>query len=236
MNARRAGARPHRRRRGAFAILASAAASAFACASATTAQAQTSLSGSSISFKSNSSTTLSSQGYLGTYLVVPAGGATVNFTVNATAAAGATPAPQMNLVIADSVSGFTVSNTAASNYTTPSIALPAGTYFVRNERDVRRQCRRRPGVHGEQPRRQHGLRPAGDIRERRQHGRQRRCQRRARATRPTPTSRIFVKGRQRWRCAGRPASRCSPAPRCRRTSAATPSTSATPSPGTRRRK
>ena len=51
--------------------------------------AQTSLTGSSITLKSNTSTTLSSNGYLGTYLVVPAGGATVNFTVNATVSAGA---------------------------------------------------------------------------------------------------------------------------------------------------
>src|SRR5687768_6529252 len=99
------------------------------------ATAQTSLTGSSIAFRSNSSSTLSSTGYLGTYLVVPTGGATVNFNVTATASAGATAAPHMNLVIADSITGFSVANTSATNYATPNIALPAGTYFVRNERD-----------------------------------------------------------------------------------------------------
>jgi GH35 family endo-1,4-beta-xylanase len=97
--------------------------------------AQTSLTGASITHKSNNSATLSSIGYIGTYLVVPVGGATVNFTVNATAAAGVTTAPHMNLVIADSISGFSVGNTLATNYTTSNITLPAGTYFVRNERD-----------------------------------------------------------------------------------------------------
>src|SRR5688500_4415914 len=85
-------------------------ASAVACAGlASSANAQTSLTGSSIVLKSNASTTRSSQGYLGTYLLVPAGGAPVNLTATATAAAGA-PAPHMNLLIADSISGFTVNS------------------------------------------------------------------------------------------------------------------------------
>jgi len=111
------------------------AAAVVATSAASVASAQTSLTGSSIGIKSNSSATLASNGYLGTYLVVPSGGATVNFTINATASAGATPSPHMNLVIADSISGFTVGNTSATNYTTSNIALPAGTYFVRDERD-----------------------------------------------------------------------------------------------------
>lgn len=98
-------------------------------------QAQTSLTGSNFLLKSANSATLSSNGYIGTYLVVPAGGSTVNFTVNATAGSGATANPHMNLVIADSKFGFSVGSTSATNYTTNDVFLPAGTYFVRNERD-----------------------------------------------------------------------------------------------------
>jgi GH35 family endo-1,4-beta-xylanase len=97
--------------------------------------AQTSIAGGSLGLKSNNTNILSSNGYLGTYLVVPTGGATVNLTINATAASGASAAPHMNLVIADSIAGFSVTSTSSSNYSTPNITLPAGTYFVRNERD-----------------------------------------------------------------------------------------------------
>ena len=50
---------------------------------------QTSITGGNLVFKSlgTSSTTLSQTGYIGTYLTVPAGGATVNFDVNATGTA-----------------------------------------------------------------------------------------------------------------------------------------------------
>ena len=54
---------------------------------ATPAWSQTSLTGSSLVFKSAGSPTLSQTGYVGTYLTVPAGGATVNFDVNATGTA-----------------------------------------------------------------------------------------------------------------------------------------------------
>src|SRR5580765_6837354 len=123
-----------RHRRHSFALIAAAAGAIAACWSAT-ARAQTSITGNNIALKSSSSTTLGSNGYLGTYLTIPAGGATVNFTVNATASAGATAAPHMNLVIADSLAGFNIASTSATNYTTPSVTLPAGTYFVRDERD-----------------------------------------------------------------------------------------------------
>ena len=54
------------------------------------ARAQTSLTGSSLAYKSlgGSSTSLTQTGYLGTYLVVPTGGATVNFDANATGTCG----------------------------------------------------------------------------------------------------------------------------------------------------
>lgn len=46
--------------------------------------AQTSLTGSSMALKSLGSATISSPGYLGAYLTIPSGGATINFTANAT--------------------------------------------------------------------------------------------------------------------------------------------------------
>src|SRR2546421_4652773 len=126
---RGAGLRPPPR--SAAALIACAVASA--CLS-THARAQTSLTGGSLAIKTGT-TTLSATGYVGTYLVVPSGGATINFTLNATASTGATTAPHMNLVIGDTLSGFSVANITATNYTTPNITLPAGTYFVRDERD-----------------------------------------------------------------------------------------------------
>jgi GH35 family endo-1,4-beta-xylanase len=101
---------------------------------ATLAWSQTSITGSDLVFKSSGtqSTTLNQTGYIGTYLTVPAGGATVNFGVNAT---GTASPGHMNVVIADSQFGFNVVSTSATDYTTPNVTLPAGTYFVRVERD-----------------------------------------------------------------------------------------------------
>ena len=48
------------------------------------ANAQTVVAGSSMPLNSLGSTTLSAPGYLGTYLTIPSGGATINFAVNAT--------------------------------------------------------------------------------------------------------------------------------------------------------
>jgi endo-1,4-beta-xylanase len=98
--------------------------------------AQTSLTGSGMALQSLGSATMSSPGYLGTYLIVPSGGATINFAANATeGSTGTGAAPHMNLVIADSSFGINVASTSATNYTTPNVTLPAGTYFVRAERD-----------------------------------------------------------------------------------------------------
>jgi GH35 family endo-1,4-beta-xylanase len=124
-----------RQRNHVAALLAAAVSATGGTGVVATAQAQTSLTGSSLAIKSAGSTTLGGTGYLGTYLIVPAGGATVNFTVNATASAGATAAPHMNLAVADSLLGFTAANASATNYTTGNVTLPAGTYFVRDERD-----------------------------------------------------------------------------------------------------
>jgi GH35 family endo-1,4-beta-xylanase len=97
--------------------------------------AQTSLPGSMAALRSGGSATLGSPSYLGTYVTVPAGGATVKFTVNATAASGAGANPHMNVVVDDTIVPFSVSSTSATNYITSDIFLPAGTHFFRNERD-----------------------------------------------------------------------------------------------------
>jgi GH35 family endo-1,4-beta-xylanase len=95
---------------------------------------QTSITGGNLVFKSSGtqSTTLSQTGYIGTYLTVPAGGATVNFDVNAT---GTASAGHMNIVVADTQFGFNIGSTSATDYQTQDLTLPAGTYFVRVERD-----------------------------------------------------------------------------------------------------
>src|SRR6185369_13334198 len=69
------------------------------------AAAQTSLTGSSLALQSGSPT-LAATGYVGTYLTVPAGGATVKFTINANSSSGASAAPHMILGIADTLVGF----------------------------------------------------------------------------------------------------------------------------------
>ncbi len=95
----------------------------------------TTLSGSSLAMASQSSATLGSTGFVGTYLVVPAGGATVNLTINSTEASIGAGTPHMQLVIADTTASFNIASTSAANYTTSNITLPAGTYAVRDERD-----------------------------------------------------------------------------------------------------
>jgi hypothetical protein len=97
-----------------------------------TSWSQTSLSGSSLSYQSVGSATLSQTGYVGTYLTVPSGGATVNFDVNAT---GSGSAAHMNVVIANSTLGFNIDSSSATNYDTQNVALPGGTYFVQVQRD-----------------------------------------------------------------------------------------------------
>ena len=74
--------------------------------------------------------TLTENGYVGTYLTLAAP-ATVNFAVSAHGAAAGGTAPRMNLVVNDAKTGWDV-GASSSNYTT-SLALPAGTHFVRTE-------------------------------------------------------------------------------------------------------
>ncbi|HZZ28261.1 MAG TPA: endo-1,4-beta-xylanase [Pirellulales bacterium] len=81
---------------------------------------------------------MSQTGYIGTYLVVPPGGATINFDVNAT---GTGSTAHMNLVIANSTFGFNISGSSATDYDTQNVFLPGGpnntpgTYFVQVQRD-----------------------------------------------------------------------------------------------------
>ena len=104
-----------------------ALAALLSASAAVTAHGQTSLTGSSMALKSSGSATLSSSGYVGTYLTVPAGGSTINFTVNANESSGSGGDPHMNLVIADTTVGFNVNSTTGINYSTGNITLPAGT-------------------------------------------------------------------------------------------------------------
>ncbi|HEX3356818.1 MAG TPA: endo-1,4-beta-xylanase [Tepidisphaeraceae bacterium] len=120
--------RSRRRQQIAVTLLAMAGIAQSACA-------QTSLTGSALKMASNNSATLGTTGYVGTYLVVPSGGAVVNFSVNSTEGASGAGTPHMQLVVADTTASFSVNSTSATNYTTSNITLPAGTYVVRDERD-----------------------------------------------------------------------------------------------------
>jgi len=73
--------------------------------------------------------TLSSDGYLGTYIQLSQP-APVSFTLNASGAASAGLSPDMTLSIANLNQSFSV-GAAASNYNYITPTLPAGTYFVR---------------------------------------------------------------------------------------------------------
>ncbi len=118
-----------------YGVLAALSACLLGCADQAT--AQVSLSGSDLVMQSNNSATLDGPGFLGTYLVVPDGGATVNFTLDATEGSGSpsAPAPHMNVVVADQKFGLSIDSASPKQYTTGNVKLPAGTYVVRAERD-----------------------------------------------------------------------------------------------------
>lgn len=92
------------------------------------------LNGTDFVIKSAGTPALSSTNYIGTYIVVPAGGATVSFGLNATEGASGTGTPHLNLVVADTKFSFNVNSTSATNYA-GSTFLPGGSYVVRAERD-----------------------------------------------------------------------------------------------------
>ena len=74
---------------------------------------------------------LEQNGYVGTYVTLAAPGS-ITLSVNAAGQAAGGAAPRMNVVVGDARYGFDVGASAA-NYATPSIALPAGTHFIRTE-------------------------------------------------------------------------------------------------------
>jgi GH35 family endo-1,4-beta-xylanase len=107
---------------------------AIALSSVAIATAQTTTNGSSLSLRSGGTTsgsdvTLSDNGYVGTYITLSNPGP-VTLTVDASGTADA-GAPHMNIVVADSSTGFDVAP-GFSNYST-TVNLSAGTYFVRTE-------------------------------------------------------------------------------------------------------
>lgn len=111
---------------------------AIALAAASAVHAQTSLLGKditvrSIGSQSGNAWSMGTTGFLGTYITVPAGGATVSFALNAAAGASGSGNPHLNLVVADSKFGFDLTSTTAANYNA-NVFLPAGTHFVRTER------------------------------------------------------------------------------------------------------
>jgi GH35 family endo-1,4-beta-xylanase len=99
--------------------------------------AQTSIGGNNLALRSTGSNQLASTGFVGTYLLVPDGGdggSWVNLSVNATRGTGVGN-PNLNVVVADSRFGFDVTDSGAQEYDTGEVWLPAGTHFVRVERD-----------------------------------------------------------------------------------------------------
>jgi GH35 family endo-1,4-beta-xylanase len=96
--------------------------------------AQTTLPGNMLALRSTGSGagawTLDRNGYVGTYINLPAPG-NVTVSVNASGTASGGIDPHMNIVLADTRAGFDVaSGTAAYQHT---FDLPAGTYFLRTE-------------------------------------------------------------------------------------------------------
>ncbi|MGD0390797.1 MAG: endo-1,4-beta-xylanase, partial [Tepidisphaeraceae bacterium] len=81
-----------------------------------------------------SSWTLSSDGYVGTYINLSQS-APVTFTLSASGVSSNGLSPDMTLSIANSTDSFSVSSGTLTNYTYTTPTLPAGTYFVRTQLD-----------------------------------------------------------------------------------------------------
>jgi len=96
--------------------------------------AQTTITGSNLTARSTGSGagtwTLDRNGYVGTYITVPAAG-DVTIRVNASGTASGGINPHMNIVLADTKAGFDV--TAGVSAYENTFNLPAGTYFLRTE-------------------------------------------------------------------------------------------------------
>jgi fibronectin-binding autotransporter adhesin len=101
---------------------------------------QTLITGSAMPLQSSGATatnngwTLSSDGYVGTYISLSQA-APVTFTLNAAGTASGGLNPDMTLSIADSNQSFNVNSSSLTNYTYTTPTLAAGTYFVRTQLD-----------------------------------------------------------------------------------------------------
>ena len=101
--------------------------------------AQTTINGDNLALQSSGAAagngwTLSSDGYVGTYINLSTA-APVTFTLNASGVTSGGLSPDMTLSIADSNDSFSVSSGTLTNYTYTTPTLPAGTYFVRTQLD-----------------------------------------------------------------------------------------------------
>jgi endo-1,4-beta-xylanase len=99
--------------------------------------AQTVLNGNSLAFRSTGSNQIPSTGYVGTYLNVPDsgdGGSLIDLSLSSTIGTGS-GTPHVNIVVADSKFAFDAADTGPQSYGTGEFWLPAGTHFVRVERD-----------------------------------------------------------------------------------------------------
>src|ERR1700691_4300360 len=100
-----------------------------ASAAATTRAQTTSISGNSMLLKSSGAVTnstawtLSSDGYLGTYIQVPSAGATVSFDINATGTASGGVSPDLTLSVAGTNDPFTITPGSNGDYVA-SVTLP----------------------------------------------------------------------------------------------------------------
>src|SRR5579872_4365860 len=105
----------------------------------TPAFAQTTINGNALALLSSgvasgSAWSLTSDGYVGTYINLTQPTA-VSFTLNASGTASNGLNPDMMVSIADSSQTFNVASSSLTNYNYTTPTLPAGTYFVRTQLD-----------------------------------------------------------------------------------------------------
>jgi GH35 family endo-1,4-beta-xylanase len=98
--------------------------------------AQTTINGNALALRSTGSSSgtawnLDRDGYVGTYITVPAGGANVTIDVQAQGTPDSGIDPNMNVVIADTKASFDVP--AGLNTYSHTYSLPGGTYILRTE-------------------------------------------------------------------------------------------------------
>jgi endo-1,4-beta-xylanase len=129
---------PNRRRRRASVLVAGSFPVVLSLAAAARGQTTT-VNGSSLVLRSSGAVsgstgwTLSTDGYLGTYVQLSQPGP-ISFTAAASGASSGGVAPEMTFAIADYKQSFNLTSTQ-SNYTFTTSTLPAGTYFIRTQLD-----------------------------------------------------------------------------------------------------